>query len=163
MGTQILSFLTFGSSCTWTLVLSHHLCWQMDMSFHQLLWKGSWPIWVHCWWNPEVLWPACGAVLDLLVLRELHQFIKDYLNQQHSSHEGMHYVWNCLNYHRLSLYISIYLPIYIQVMYSYALLHIYVYTCAQAGIHLIAICLYASLTLSLFAVSDHTLIPEKWW
>lgn len=99
-------------------------------------------------------------MLDLPVLRELHQFIKEYLNQQDSSHQVM-YVCNWLNYHKLSLYISIYLPIYVQIMYSYAFLHIYVYTCVQVGIRLTAIYLYASLTLSLFAASGHTLIPEK--
>lgn len=34
MGIQMLSLLIVGSSCIWALVLSHHPCWQMDMSFH---------------------------------------------------------------------------------------------------------------------------------
>lgn len=79
-------------------------------------------------------------MLDLPVLRELHQFIKEYLNQRDTSHQGMYCVWNSSNYHRLSLYISIYLPIYVQITYSYAFLHIYMYTCVQAGIH---VCTYS--------------------
>lgn len=86
-------------------------------------------------------WHAVGclrAVMDLPVLWELYQLIQEHLNQWESSHQCMHYVWNCLNYHRLSLYVSIYLLRHAQIMFSYAFLHIDVCTCVQAGIHLTA-------------------------
>lgn len=52
----------------------------------------------------------------------------------------------CLNYHRLSLYVSIYLPINVQIMYIYIYTHMYIpaYICIymRTSRHLTAIHLY---------------------
>lgn len=118
-------------------------------------------------WTPMTFWPYYRAALVLL-------FCVFTFFTLHSSNCPSHQHWTslclgnsssllkpilssvspppgyalCLNYHRLSLYISTYLPINVRIMYThiythiYIFLHIHVYTCVQAGIHVTAIHLY---------------------